>query len=213
MSNRQGSRKAYLKMVILGESGVGKTSLMNQFVSKKFSKQYKATIGADFTSKKELEINNRLVNLQIWDTAGQERFNKSALGVAFYRGTDACFLCYDITAEKSFDELDRWRRDFLQHANIKDPDSFPFVVLGNKVDREEDRKVPKSKALAWCKSKGAKPIPHFETSAKDAVNVEAAFYEAAAVALEREETETEVYMPDTIRLSRPAQAPKPAGCC
>ncbi len=208
--SKQG-KKAYLKMVMLGESGVGKTSLMNQFVSKKFSKHYKATIGADLSSKKEIEINNRLVSLQILDTAGQERFY--SLGVAFYRGTDACFLCYDITAEKSFEELDRWRREFLANLNVKDPDNFPFVVLGNKVDREEDRKVPKSKALAWCKSKGAKPIPHFETSAKDAVNVEAAFYEAAAIALEREEVEAEVYMPDIIRLSRPAAAPKQASCC
>lgn len=206
-------RKGTLKIVIVGESGVGKTSLINQFVHKKFSKQYKATIGADLTTMKEFYVENKLMSLQIWDTAGQERFN--SLGVAFYRATDACFLCYDITAEKSFDELERWRREFLQQANVKDPDNYPFIVLGNKVDREDERKVPKSKALAWCKSKGTKPIPHFEVSAKDAINVNDAFYEAAAMASAREEAQTEVYMPDTIRLTKPTAKPTHAsqGCC
>ncbi len=72
-----------LKVIILGDSGVGKTSLMNQFVNDKFSKQYKATIGADFLTK-EILIDDKLVTMQIWDTAGQERFQ--SLGVAFYRG-------------------------------------------------------------------------------------------------------------------------------
>ena len=78
-----------MKVIILGDSGVGKTSLMNQFVNKKFSNQYKATIGADFLTK-EVMVDDRLVTMQIWDTAGQERFQ--SLGVAFYRGADSCVL-------------------------------------------------------------------------------------------------------------------------
>lgn len=183
---------------------------MNQFVNKKYSKSYKATICVD-TSDKTITVDDKQVSLQIWDTAGQERFQ--SLGVPFYRGTDACFLCYDITSEKSFDQLNMWRTEFLNHVNVKDPDNFPFVCIGNKVDREEDRRVPKSKATAWCKSKGAKPIPYFETSALDATNVEAAFYEAASLALSRESKEADVYIPDTIKLSRPAAQPKQAGCC
>ena len=69
--------------------------------------------------------------LKIWDTAGQERFQ--SLGVAFYRGADACILVYDITNEKSFAGLDTWREEFLNQASPRDPDNFPFVVLGNKV--------------------------------------------------------------------------------
>ena len=84
---------------------VGKTSLMNQYVHKRFSNQYKATIGADFLTK-ELMVDDKLVTLQIWDTAGQERFQ--SLGVAFYRGADSCVLTYDITDAKSFDNLDSW---------------------------------------------------------------------------------------------------------
>lgn len=76
---------------------MGKTSLMNQYVNQKFSNQYKATIGADFLTK-EIMLDDKLVTMQIWDTAGQERFQ--SLGVAFYRGADACVLVYDITNPK-----------------------------------------------------------------------------------------------------------------
>lgn len=82
-------KKVLLKVVILGDSGVGKTSLMNQYVNKKFTNQYKATIGADFLTK-EVIVDDRVVTMQIWDTAGQERFQ--SLGVAFYRGADCCVL-------------------------------------------------------------------------------------------------------------------------
>lgn len=204
-------KKVLLKIIILGDSGVGKTSLMNQYVNKRFSNQYKATIGADFLTK-EVMIDEKLVTLQIWDTAGQERFQ--SLGVAFYRGADACILVYDITAEKSFEQLNSWRDEFLSQASPRDPDNFPFVVIGNKIDREAERRVPKAKATQWCKSKGSKSIPHYETSAKDAIKVEAAFLEAAQMALHQESTaEADVYIPDTINLSKPTPAPKQSGCC
>ncbi|VAH63969.1 unnamed protein product [Triticum turgidum subsp. durum] len=103
-------RRTLLKVIILGDSGVGKTSLMNQYVNKKFSNQYKATIGADFLTK-EVQYEDRLFTLQIWDTAGQERFQ--SLGVAFYRGADCCVLVYDVNSMKSFDNLNNWREEFL----------------------------------------------------------------------------------------------------
>ena len=82
-------KKVLLKVIILGESGVGKTSLMNQYVNKKFSNHYIATIGADFLTK-DIIVDDYLVTMQIWDTAGQERYQ--SLGVAFYRGADCCVL-------------------------------------------------------------------------------------------------------------------------
>jgi Ras-related protein Rab-7A len=175
-------KKVLLKIIILGDSGVGKTSLMNQYCNKRFSNQYKATIGADFLTK-EIFIDDKTVTLQIWDTAGQERFQ--SLGVAFYRGADACILVYDITAEKSFEQLNSWRDEFLNQANPRDPDNFSFVLIGNKIDKEDERRVIKTKATSWCKSKSLKPIPHFETSAKEAVKVEAAFLQAASMALQQ----------------------------
>lgn len=142
-------------------------------------------------------IDDKLVTLQIWDTAGQERFQ--SLGVAFYRGADACILVYDITQPKSFESLDSWREEFLVQASPPDIENFPFVVLGNKVDRESDRRVPKAKAQTWCKSKGSTPLRYFETSAKEAVQVEAAFQEAAQLALAQENTEAD-FLPETINL-------------
>uniref|UniRef100_A0A4W6FD24 RAB7a, member RAS oncogene family n=1 Tax=Lates calcarifer TaxID=8187 RepID=A0A4W6FD24_LATCA len=132
-------KKVLLKVIILGDSGVGKTSLMNQYVNKKFSNQYKATIGADFLTK-EVMVDDRLVTMQIWDTAGQERFQ--SLGVAFYRGADCCVLVFDVTAPNTFKTLDSWRDEFLIQASPRDPENFPFVVLGNKIDLE-NRQVTK----------------------------------------------------------------------
>lgn len=189
-------KKVLLKVIILGDSGVGKTSLMNQYVNKKFSNQYKATIGADFLTK-EVMVDDRLVTMQIWDTAGQERFQ--SLGVAFYRGADCCVLVFDVTAPNSFKTLDSWRDEFLIQASPRDPENFPFVVLGNKVDLE-NRAVSAKRAQQWCHSKNE--IPYFETSAKEGINVENAFQTIAKKAL-AQETEVELYndFPDQIKLT------------
>ncbi|CAI9286365.1 unnamed protein product [Lactuca saligna] len=187
-------RRMLLKVIILGDSGVGKTSLMNQYVNRKFSNQYKATIGADFLTK-EVQFENKLFTMQIWDTAGQERFQ--SLGVAFYRGADCCVLVYDVNVMKSFDSLNNWREEFLIQASPSDPDNFPFVLLGNKIDIDgaNGRVVSKKKAKAWCASKGN--IPYFETSAKEGINVEAAFQCIATNAV-KNEPEEETYFPETI---------------
>mmetsp|Transcript_10446 Transcript_10446/g.7339 ORF Transcript_10446/g.7339 Transcript_10446/m.7339 type:complete len:83 (+) Transcript_10446:157-405(+) len=79
-------------------------------------------------------IDNITVNLQVWDTAGQEKFQ--SLGYAFYRGADCCILVYDITNPVSFDNLNRWKAGFLDNAGPNEPESFPFIVLGNKLDKQ-----------------------------------------------------------------------------
>ncbi|KAF3910875.1 hypothetical protein ABW20_dc0106828 [Dactylellina cionopaga] len=154
-------------------------------VNKKFSASYKATIGADFLTK-EVLVDDRLVTMQIWDTAGQERFQ--SLGVAFYRGADCCVLVYDVNNQKSFETLDSWRDEFLIQASPRDADSFPFVVIGNKIDvGDGKRQVSQKRAMAFCQSKGN--LPYFETSAKEAINVEQAFEVIARHALAQEEAE------------------------
>lgn len=206
MSSPSGRKKALLKVIILGNSGVGKTSLMNQFVNKKFSNQYKATIGADFLTK-EVMVDDRLVTMQIWDTAGQERFQ--SLGVAFYRGADCCVLVYDVTAPDSFKALDSWRDEFLIQASPRDAENFPFVVLGNKVDLES-RAVSCKRAGQWCNSKGE--LPYFETSAKEAINIEQAFQSIARTALAQEQDlELVNEFPDQIRLGDQSE-PRKDGC-
>ncbi|KAH8507893.1 hypothetical protein Peur_049878 [Populus x canadensis] len=176
------SRRALLKVIVLGDIGVGKTSLMNQYVYKKFSQQYKSTIGADFVTK-ELQIDDKLVTLQIWDTAGQERFQ--SLGSAFYRGADCCVLVYDVNIQKSFETLNNWHEEFVkQAADPADPDAFPFILFGNKIDVDggSSRVVSEKKAREWCASRG--DIPYFETSAKEGYNVHEAFLCVAKMALE-----------------------------
>ncbi|CAF0872875.1 unnamed protein product [Adineta steineri] len=201
------SKKVLLKVIILGDTGVGKTSLMGQFVSHKFSNQYKATIGADFLTK-EIQIDDRLVTMQIWDTAGQERFQ--SLGVAFYRGADCCVLVYDVTQPNSFRSLDSWRDEFLIQAGPRDPENFPFVVIGNKIDLE-NRAVPTRKAQSWCTDKSN--VPYYETSAKDGLNVEKAFEAVArnALAREREVDQTQDF-PAPIKIPDNDQPPPSKGC-
>jgi len=202
------TQRTLLKLIILGDSGVGKTSLMNQYVNRKFSKQYKATIGADFLTK-EVKVDDNLVTMQIWDTAGQERFQ--SLGVAFYRGADCCVLVYDVNNEKSFQNLENWREEFLAQASPSDPENFPFIVLGNKTDQDggQSRVVSEKKALSFCAASG-NACPHFETSAKEDSNVQDAFECAARNAL-KNEVEEDVYLPDTIVVNKSGS--KSSGCC
>lgn len=183
-----GRKKTLLKVIILGDSGVGKTSLMQQFVNNKFSHQYKATIGADFLTKEISIDNNKQVTLQIWDTAGQERFQ--SLGVAFYRGADCCVLCFDVTNEKSLNNLSSWKDEFLVQSNVSNPQDFPFIIIGNKIDVDDSKKIPSlQKKLSNITSNqlGGLNYPVFETSAKDAINVEQAFEVVANMALQQEE--------------------------
>ena len=115
--------KIFMKIVVIGDSGVGKTSLLQQYMNGKMNAQTKPTIGADF-SKKTIEVDGQEVTLQIWDTAGQERFQ--SLGYAFYRGADCCALVYDLTNSSSFENLDKWKMGFIENASPSDVATFPF---------------------------------------------------------------------------------------
>lgn len=174
------AKKVLLKIIILGDSGVGKTSLMNRYCKNYFSKQYKTTIGAD-TMTKEVVVDARVVTLQIWDTAGQERFQ--SLGPSFYRGADACVLVYDVTEAKTFTNLKGWKEEFLNTAAPKNPEAFPFLLLGNKSDLAPRRQVSEGQASAWAKEQKQTAILCYETSAKDAVNVETAFQSLVKAAM------------------------------
>lgn len=167
------SKPAFLKVVLLGDGGVGKSSLIQRFVSNKFDPSLFHTIGVEFLNK-DLEVDGGRYTLQIWDTAGQERFK--SLRTPFYRGTDCCLLTFAIDDAQSFQNIAMWKKEFLYYADVKDPDNFPFVILGNKSDLGGDRKVNDPEARAWCEQNGG--LPYFETSAKDAVNVDQAFVEA-----------------------------------
>ncbi|EMG46697.1 ypt71 Ypt/Rab-type GTPase ypt71 [Candida maltosa Xu316] len=137
-----------LKVVLLGDSGVGKTCLRSQFVHHVFTNAYKATIGGDYltTTVKLLPSNETTtnqqqqtptnVNLQIWDTAGQERFN--SISQAFYRGTDVCVLVYDVTNYESVLSLRDWFNRFIEYCHVDTPG---VIIVGNKSDKVNERCV------------------------------------------------------------------------
>jgi Ras-related protein Rab-7A len=129
--------------------------------------------------------------------------------VAFYRGADCCVLVFDVNVAKSFEMLTSWREEFLIQAGPRDPDTFPFVVLGNQIDKENSRIVSQKKAQAWCQERGN--IPYFETSAKEGINVEQAFQCIAKMAL-KQESEEDIYLPDTIQINDNQKEGKDGGC-
>ena len=126
-----------LKFLALGDSGVGKTSFLYQYTDGTFNHKFISTVGIDFREKRlayKIQGRSYRVHLQLWDTAGQERFQ--SLGVAFYRGADCCVLVFDVSAPTTYKSLENWRDEFLIQASPRDPDNFPFVVIGNKIDVE-----------------------------------------------------------------------------
>lgn len=163
------SKSTFLKVVLLGDGGVGKSSLMNRFVSGKFDSQSFHTIGVEFLNK-DVSVEGQSYTLQIWDTAGQERFK--SLRTPFYRGSDLCLLVYAVDDVESFKNLAMWRKEFLYYADVREKDNFPFILLGNKIDVNE-RVVSQEEAHRFCREIGG--IPYYETSAKDSTNVDVAF--------------------------------------
>jgi len=172
----QPRKKVLLKIIILGDSGVGKTALLHRYVHTQFIQEHKATIGADFITR-EIAVDDKLVTLQIWDTAGQERFQ--SLGTAFYRGADACVLVYDITNDQSFKQIEMWRSNFLEQSSPEETEKFPFLLCGNKSDLQTTRAVPTQDGERLAKQYN---MFFYETSALDGNNIETAIRKIASVA-------------------------------
>jgi len=161
-------RKILLKIIVLGESGVGKTSLLVRYVDNKFSLATKSTIGADFLSK-QIEADDQAVTLQIWDTAGQERFQ--GLGTTFYRGSDGVAFVFDVSRKDTFDALLQWKKAFLIQVGQEGNDDFPMLIIANKIDKE-DRVITTAMIQNFCQTNN---LDFVECSAKDATNVTKAF--------------------------------------
>jgi Ras-related protein Rab-7A len=196
-----------LKVLLLGDAGVGKTCLLNQFVNREFTAQYKATIGSDFSSK-QIDIDGKFVTLQIWDTAGQERFQ--SLGPTFYRGTDCCILVYDMTRPPSFENIKKWRTEFSTQLGLSSADDFPFLLLGNKSDLQ-GKAVQASAAREFAQING--DMLFFEVSAKTADNVQTSFEAIVKKALERAPKDDFQIPSAVVNLEKKDKAKKEGGCC
>jgi Ras-related protein Rab-8A len=149
---------------------VGKTSVLFRFSDDAFNSTFISTIGIDFKIR-TIELGDKKIKLQIWDTAGQERFR--TITTAYYRGAMGILLVYDITNEKSFENIKTWIKNIEQHASA----DVEKMILGNKCDMEDKRKITKEQGEQLAKEYNVK---FMETSAMNRTNVEKAFTEIAS---------------------------------
>ncbi|KAF8086260.1 hypothetical protein N665_0630s0011 [Sinapis alba] len=159
-----------IKLLLIGDSGVGKSCLLLRFSDDTFNTSFITTIGIDFKIR-TVELDGKRIKLQIWDTAGQERFR--TITTAYYRGAMGILLVYDVTDESSFNNIRNWMKNIEQNAS----DSVNKILVGNKADMDESKRaVPTSKGQALADEYG---IKFFETSAKTNQNVEQVFFSMA----------------------------------
>ena len=151
-----------MKVCLLGEAGVGKSSIAHRFVMDSFNEKQESTIGAAFMSK-TVKYGRGAVKFQMWDTAGQEKYK--GLAPMYYRGASAAIVVYDITNFNTYNVVKDWVRDVRDTCDTED---FILVIVGNKVDMEEKRNVPRETAEKYCASIGAHL---FECSALSGKNV------------------------------------------
>lgn len=156
------------KVVVIGDSAVGKSQILSRFAKNEFSLDSKSTIGVEFQTR-TLVIDNKTIKTQIWDTAGQERYR--AVTSAYYRGALGAMLVYDITKRQSFDHVARWLEELRGHAD----NNIVIMLIGNKCDLRDMRAVPEEDAKEFAQREG---LFFFETSALEAINVETAFITA-----------------------------------
>ena len=155
------------KIVLIGDSSVGKTNIFTKYLNDEFDPDSKATVGVEFGTK-DFKINNKIIKVQIWDTAGQERYR--SITNAYYRGAKGCLLVYDITNKSSFENLDKW----LSELKANTDENVSVILVGNKSDLESDRAVTLQEGK---KISEFHKMAFMETSALNGNNIEKAFNE------------------------------------
>ncbi|XP_010535535.1 PREDICTED: ras-related protein RABE1c [Tarenaya hassleriana] len=207
-----------IKLLLIGDSGVGKSCLLLRFSDGSFTTSFITTIGIDFKIR-TIELDGKRIKLQIWDTAGQERIISPQLlfsftfYTAYYRGAMGILLVYDVTDESSFNNIRNWIRNIEQHAS----DNVNKILVGNKADMDESKRaVPTSKGQALADEYG---IKFFETSAKTNLNVEEVFFSIAKDIKQRLADTDSRAEPATIKISQSdqaagaGQAAQKSACC
>jgi len=153
------------KVVLIGDSGVGKSNLLSRFTRNEFNLDTKSTIGVEFATR-SINVDGKTVKAQIWDTAGQERYR--AITAAYYRGAVGALLVYDIAKHATYVNVTRWLKELRDHADS----NIVIMLVGNKSDLKHLRAVPTEEAKVFASENG---LSFIETSALDASNVESAF--------------------------------------
>ena len=190
------------KLLLIGDSGVGKTCILFRFSDDAFNTTFISTIGIDFKLK-TIELNGKIIKLQIWDTAGQERFH--TITTAYYRGALGVMMVYDITDKKSFDDITNWLRAIQEHANP----NVEKMIIGNKCDMEERRVILKEHGEAVANANDALFL---ETSAKTNTNVDEAFEQIAERILNKTIIEEDSEQIRNLS-TKSAQTKKNQNCC
>ena len=154
-----------IKIIVVGDSGVGKTNLINRFATDKFDTNSKATIGVEFVYK-TLKIGKEVIKVEVWDTAGQERYR--SITSSYYKGARGAIIVYDITNDDSFHNVESWMNEVVK----KGKKDIQFLLLGNKSDLVNDRLVSEEKGIEKARELNMRL---FEASALDKTNVNEAF--------------------------------------
>lgn len=153
------------KVVLIGDSGVGKSNLLSRFTRNEFNLESKSTIGVEFATR-SIQVEGKIVKAQIWDTAGQERYR--AITSAYYRGAVGALLVYDIAKHITYENVERWLKELRDHADHH----IVIMLVGNKNDLRHLRAVATDEAKAFAEKNN---LSFIETSALDSTNVETAF--------------------------------------
>ena len=162
------SEEPVYKVLLLGDSTVGKTCFLMRYTDKTFQDVYMSTIGLDYRLKSMVLKNGKKIKLQIWDTAGQDRFR--AITRNYYKGANGVILVYDVTNVQSYDNVKMWVAQIREKA----PKNVVILIAGNKIDKEERRQVQKEEGQKIADEFG---FPFFETSAKEGININETFEE------------------------------------
>lgn len=188
--------------MLIGDSGVGKSCLLLRFADDTFSDTYISTIGVDFKIR-TIDLDGKVVKLQIWDTAGQERFR--TITSSYYRGSHGIIIVYDITDQSSFNSIRGWLEEIKSYADPK----VQRLLVGNKCDLTSKRVIQEADAKAYADELN---MPFLETSAHDATNVENAFmqiaHQIAATATSMQNMHSA-----TVSVNNPQPVRPSGGCC
>ena len=167
------------QILVIGDSSVGKTSIISRYANGTFKEEYLATVGLDYYSKDEM-FDNKTIQVKLWDTAGQERFQ--SLTQNYFRNAEGVLLTYDITNSDSFDNLKNWIDSIKKNMEGKNI-FIPVIIIGNKIDMEDSREIEKEAAQKFSKENNYK---YFVTSAKTGEGVDKAIRELVSQILKND---------------------------